>query len=155
MQRFLAAMLVAGIIGCVSGDVGHASPPPSASPAPQSHKYGQPAPAPAPAPSPNPATPTQTYGDPQAAAAEGPSAEEQGYYYYYYPVQEDKKKGGLFDYKHDSGLMSLIIVGVLLVGGLLVALSYIQPEDARTLQVSYRDVYEMASQVYKAISKTY
>lgn len=152
MLRLVAAVLMAGVIACVSGDVSlHASPPPSAPSAPQPAKYAQAAPNPAPAPAPNPEAPaTHTYA---SHTAGGPS-EEEGYYYYYYPVQQDKTKG-LFDFKSDSDLISLIIVGVLLVGGLLVAISYYQPEDARNLQISTHDVYQLASQVYRAISKTY
>lgn len=151
MFRFVATVLIAGVIACVCGDVSlHASPPPSASPAPQATKYSQAAPNPAPAPAPSPEAQAQTYADHTAG---GPSAEE-GYYYYYYPVQQDKTKG-LFDFKNDSDLISLIIVGVLLVGGLLVALSYYQAEDARNLQISTHDVFHLASQVYKAIRKTY
>lgn len=154
MLRLLAAVVMAGVIACVSGDVSlHASPPPSASSSPpQAAKYAQTAPNAAPAPAPSPETPTHSHT--YASHTAGGPSEEEGYYYYYYPVQQDKTKG-LFDFKNDSDLISLIIVGVLLVGGLLVALSYYQPEDARNLQISTHDMYNLASQVYKAISKTY
>lgn len=150
MLRLVVAVLVAGVV-CVSGDVSlHTSPPPSASQSPQAAKYAQPAPNPPPAPVQTPETPVQTYDHHTAG---GPSAEE-GYYYYYYPVQQDKTKG-LLDFKNDSDLISLIIVGVLLVGGLLVAISYYQPEEARNFEISTHDVYHLASQVYKAINKIY
>ncbi|MPC08077.1 uncharacterized protein LOC123508898 [Portunus trituberculatus] len=146
MQRLLTAVLAACVVACVRGDVSHTPPSQSASPPPGN--YPQTAPAPGPAPSTNAATPAHSYPDPQQGAV----YED---YVYYYPVQQDKKKGGMFDFKKDSDLVSFIIVGVLLVGGLLVVLAYMQPEDARTLQVSYHDMYHLASQVYQAISKTY
>ena len=154
MLRLLMAMLISGVLAYASGATNNVPPPPSATPQPP--KYAPPPHAQDSAPSPIPATPTYAYVDPQThGPSANPTSEEEGYYYYYYPVQQDKKKGGLFDMKHDNDIISLVIVGVLLVGGLLLALSYYQPEDARTLQVSYHDMYNLASKVYQAINKIY
>ncbi|XP_045615612.2 uncharacterized protein [Procambarus clarkii] len=108
---------------------------------------------------PRPASaPASSYGGPQPATSQ-PSAslDQQGYYYYYYPVQEEDKKG-VFDFQEDSDLLLLVTVGVVVVGALLVAVSYFDTTYARTLdpiRVSYDDMYDVAKKVFRALNKKY
>lgn len=112
----------------------------------------------------NPSAPATGYGAPQQQLQHTNNPQQvdhQGYYYYYYPVQEQQKtkNKGLFDFDKDSTLVNFLIIGVLAIGGLLVALSYFSvPIESRTLDslgISYSDVYELASKVYQAINKKY
>ncbi|XP_053633981.2 uncharacterized protein [Cherax quadricarinatus] len=103
-----------------------------------------------------PPRPASAYSAEQASQSPPASFDPQGYYYYYYPVQEQKEKG-LFELK-DSDLLLVVIVGMVVVGGLLVALTYFDTSEGRRLdpiRVSYDDIYDVAKTVYKAISKKY
>lgn len=101
----------------------------------------------------SPPVPASSYGAPEHTAG----GDQQGYYYYYYPVQDHKTKG-LFDLKKDNDLLFIIVISLLIVGAIVLGLSYIGVNKARTfdpIHVSYQDMYDVARKVYQALSKKY
>lgn len=117
---------------------------------PLTSQYAEPPDAPRPSDVPSPAS---SFGAPQPTAA----VDQQGYYYYYYPVQEEKTKG-IFDFKKDTDILFVVIIGVVIVGALLLAISFFDATRARTfdpIHISYEDMYDVAKKVYQAISKKY